>query len=141
MNGDGFGDLLIGAYRADASGNTKSDAGDSYVVFGGDFTASVTHGGTAASETLTGTGSSDVINGGRGNDVLVGGGGADVLIGGQGNDVLAISDLSFKRIVGGSGTDTLRLDGSGLSLDLASIPDNRLQGIEVIDLTGLVTTR
>ena len=35
VNGDGFDDLLIGAYRADASGNAQSDAGDSYVIFGG----------------------------------------------------------------------------------------------------------
>ncbi len=43
VNGDGFGRPADRAYRADASGNTKSDAGDSYVVFGGDFTASITH--------------------------------------------------------------------------------------------------
>ena len=35
MNGDGFDDLLIGARGADASGNAKSDAGESYVIFGG----------------------------------------------------------------------------------------------------------
>ncbi len=35
VNGDGFDDLLIGARYADASGNAKSDAGDSYVIFGG----------------------------------------------------------------------------------------------------------
>jgi len=35
VNGDGFDDLLIGAFRADASGNAKSSAGDSYVIFGG----------------------------------------------------------------------------------------------------------
>jgi Ca2+-binding RTX toxin-like protein len=34
VNGDGFGDLLIGAYRGDAAGNAKGSAGDSYVVFG-----------------------------------------------------------------------------------------------------------
>ncbi len=34
VNGDGFDDLVIGAWAADASGNTKSLAGDSYVIFG-----------------------------------------------------------------------------------------------------------
>ncbi|WP_442512185.1 beta strand repeat-containing protein [Novipirellula sp. SH528] len=136
VNGDGFDDLLIGAYRADASGDAKSSAGESYVIFGADFTAAVTHQGTAAGETLTGTAATDVMIGGRGNDTLIGGGGADVLRGGEGNDVLAVSDLSFQRIVGGNGTDTLRLDGTGLSLDLTTLQDNRLLGIEQIDITG-----
>jgi len=136
VNGDGFDDLLIGAYLADASGNTKSYAGESYVIFGGDFTGAITHAGTAAGETLVGTAAANVMIGGRGNDTLIGGGGADVLTGGQGNDVLAISDLSFKRLVGGTGSDTLRLDGSGLSLNLTTLRDNRLLGIEQIDITG-----
>jgi len=34
INGDGFGDLLVGASGADAAGNAKSDAGAAYVVFG-----------------------------------------------------------------------------------------------------------
>ena len=100
VNGDGFDDLLIGAYRADASGNGKTDAGDSYVLFGGDFTAAVTHAGTAAGETLTGNASANVIIGGRGNDILIGNGGSDVLRGGEGNDTLAISDLTFADIAG-----------------------------------------
>ncbi len=33
--GDGFDDLLIGTFNADASGNAKSNAGESYVIFGG----------------------------------------------------------------------------------------------------------
>ncbi len=136
VNGDGFDDLLIGAVWADASGDAKSLAGDSYVIFGGDFTAAVTHQGTSAGETLTGTAGADVMIGDRGDDTLIGDGGADVLIGGQGNDILAVSDLTFQRIVGGTGTDTLRLDGSGLHLDLTTIADNRILGIEQIDITG-----
>ena len=136
VNGDGFGDLLIGARAADASGNGKSNAGESYVIFGGNFTAAITHAGTGAGETLTGTAAANVMIGGRGNDALIGNGGADVLTGGQGNDVLAVSDLSFKRIVGGTGNDTLRLDGSGLSLNLTTLRNNRLLGIEQINLTG-----
>jgi hypothetical protein len=136
VNGDGFYDLLIGASRGDARNNAKSDAGESYVIFGGDFTAAITHAGTAAGETLTGTSAANVMNGARGNDILIGNGGADVLLGGQGNDILAVSDLTFKRIVGGTGTDTLRLDGSGLHLDMTAIRDNRILGIEQIDVTG-----
>jgi hypothetical protein len=136
VNGDGFDDLLIGAWGADASSNAKSYAGESYLIFGRNFTAAITHGGTAAGETLTGTSAANVMNGALGNDILIGNGGADVLIGGQGNDILAVSDLTFKRIVGGTGSDTLRLDGSGLNLNMTAIPDNRILGIEQIDVTG-----
>jgi hypothetical protein len=136
VNGDGFDDLLIGAIQADASGNAKDSAGESYVIFGGDFTATITQGGTAVGETLTGTASANVMIGGRGDDLLIGSGGADVLTGGEGSDVLAVSDLMFNRIVGGTGVDTLRLDGSGVILDLTAIRDNRIVDVEEIDITG-----
>jgi hypothetical protein len=137
VNGDGFGDLLIGAWFGAAANNAKSLAGESYLIYGGNgFTNSVTQLGTAAAETLTGTTAANIMDGARANDTLVGNGGADVLTGGQGNDILAVSDLTFRRIVGGTGTDTLRLDGSGLTLDLTAIADNRIQGIEAIDITG-----
>lgn len=35
VNGDGFDDLLVGAFAAFASGNAKPFAGESYVIFGG----------------------------------------------------------------------------------------------------------
>ncbi len=76
------------------------------------------------------------MNGGRVNDLIIGNGGADVLIGGNGNDILAISDLNFRRIDGGRGNDTLRLDGSGLALNLTTLRNNRIQGIQTIDITG-----
>ncbi|MCA3284844.1 MAG: FG-GAP repeat protein, partial [Roseomonas sp.] len=34
VNGDGFDDLIIGAYRGDGAGNLRGNAGDSYVIFG-----------------------------------------------------------------------------------------------------------
>ncbi len=140
VNGDGFDDLLIGAFGADASGNAKSYAGDSYVIFGGNgFTNSILPAnlGESGANVLLGDASANRINGAGGNDLVSGGGGADVLLGGRGNDILAVSDLNFSRIVGGNGNDTLRLDGSGMVLNLATIPDNRLQGIEEIDITGV----
>lgn len=74
--------------------------------------------------------------GGRSNDILLGNGGADVFNGGEGNDTIAVSTLPFNRVAGGNGNDTLRLDGSGLTLDLTTLADNRLHGIEQIDITG-----
>jgi hypothetical protein len=37
---------------------------------------------------------------------------------------------------GGGGTDTLKLEGAGLTLDLTKISDRHIQDIEVIDITG-----
>jgi len=67
---------------------------------------------------------------------VIGGGGADVLRGGAGDDVLAVSDLTFADIDGGNGTDTLRLDATGLTLDLTAVADEEVAGIEQIDLNG-----
>ena len=133
VNGDGFDDLVIDARHADPNG---SNSGESYVLFGGDFTEAVTHAGDAGDNLLTGDAGANVMIGAQGDDVLVGAGGADVLRGGEGDDVLAVSDTAFGRIVGGTGTDTLRLDGSGITLDLTAIADNRIMQIERIDITG-----
>ena len=130
INGDGYADILIGAPKA------NSRAGKTYVVFGGDFTESVTHAGTSADDTLTGDATANVIVAGQGDDVLDGNGGADVLYAAEGNDVLKISDTTFARVDGGSGNDKLVLDGSGITLDLTRIADNKVTGIETIDLTG-----
>ena len=123
VNGDGFDDLLMGCY----------------VLFGGEILGAVTiaETGDAGDNTLTGTVADDVLIGGQGNDLLVGAGGQDVLRGGQGDDVLAVPESGFRRLVGGSGSDALRLDGSGLVLDLTAVADNRITGVETIDVTGI----
>ena len=64
-----------------------------------------------------------------------------MLNGGADDDILALLDPAFLegfgtgggRMLGGTGSDTLRLDGSGVSLDLGAIPDTRIQGIERVD--------
>jgi hypothetical protein len=133
VNGDGFADVIVGATGADPNGESS---GKSYVVFGGNFTSSVTQQGTTGDDTLTGNALADTIVGGLGDDALLGNGGKDVLYGAAGDDVIALGDLNFNRIDGGTGNDTLRLDGSGLFLDLTSIANNRITDTEQINLTG-----
>ena len=133
VNGDGFDDLIVGADQADPNGNLS---GASYVIFGGQGVSTSARVGTAVADTLTGDSMGNQLIGGAGNDTLIGDGGEDVLRGGRGDDVLAIDDAMFASIDGGLGTDTLRLD-SAMTLNLAEIPNNRLDSIEIIDLNGM----
>jgi hypothetical protein len=134
VNGDGFDDLIVGADGADPNGQER--AGSSYVLFGGDFTQQVSAPGTPGDDILSGSTDGDILIGGLGNDILIGGGGLDVLTGAAGNDTLVVSDLNFRRLNGGSGTDTLSLDSFGINLDLSAISNNRITSIEQIDITG-----
>jgi hypothetical protein len=134
VNGDGFDDVLVGTPFTDPNGNIKDNAGQSYVVYGGDFTGTVTQQAGTGDDLLTGTAAGNIIVAGQGNDTLIGNGGSDILYAGAGDDAIAISDLNFNRIKGGSGTDTLRVDGSGMFFDLRAIANNQITGIEQIDL-------
>jgi len=97
VNGDGFSDLIVGAYRGDDGG---SEAGEAYVVFGIAPTTAVTRTGTTAGQTLAGGGGDDVLDGLDGDDRLFGNGGDDHLEGGAGAD----------RLAGGTGNDAYVVD-------------------------------
>jgi Ca2+-binding RTX toxin-like protein len=115
VNGDGFDDLIVGAYRSDPNGN---ESGASFVVFGGDFSGAATHVGTVGDDTLTGTAANDVIFAGTGNDTLDGGGGTDRLSGGAGADIFVARNLDGTTTVidfdGGEG-DRLDVTGFGIA--------------------------
>jgi hypothetical protein len=134
VNGDGFDDIFVSKGGADPDG--VYNAGSSYVLFGGDFTTSVTQLGTSGADALTGTAAAESLVGAQGADSLIGGGGADVLKGGEGDDTILVPDLMFDRVDGDSGFDTLALEGAGLALDLTAIGSSVIQGIEAVDLTG-----
>jgi len=113
LNGDGFDDLIVGAYQAN---NTESSAGAVYVIFGGPFLGvSPSTLGTAGDDRLDGTADADAIDALAGRDFLRGRQGADTLAGGDGNDRLhgnGDGDLlaggeSNDRLIGGHGADTL----------------------------------
>lgn len=76
VNGDGLGDLIIGAYRGDPSGRTN--AGESYVIFG-EANGQVIE-GDAGNNVLNGTLADDALRGGAGNDTVTGGAGDDVFV-------------------------------------------------------------
>jgi len=101
VNGDGFGDLIIGANRADPGG--RDLAGESYVVFGAKPVEAVTRVGSAASQAISGGLGDDVLSGLGGNDTLYGHEGDDQLNGGPGNDIM----------VGGAGDDVYVVSGPG----------------------------
>jgi len=94
VNGDGFADLIVGAYLADPNGNFS---GASYVVFGHMPDEAVTRTGTAIANTIHGSDFDDILRGADGDDSLIGHDGNDLLRDGLGNDTLN----------GGGGADRL----------------------------------
>jgi hypothetical protein len=137
INGDGFDDLLIGApLLGGAGGSSTFYAGESYVIYGRDFTGGVDFAGTAGADSLAGTGAGEIFIGGQGNDTLAGSGGADIFQGAEGDDAVSVTTLDFSLVDGGTGKDALALDGADLSLDLTALPHNRIQAIEQIDIAG-----
>ena len=104
VNGDGFSDLLVGAPFDSPNG---SSSGASFVVFGDNFTQSVTNVGTTDGETLTGTIENDIIFAGEGDDTINGTSGEDRLSGGNGADVFIFSRDDGTSII----TDFSTMDG------------------------------
>ncbi len=139
INGDGYDDLIIGAYEADANGN--SNAGETYVLFGRDFRNEVAFKGTDLDEVIVGLIGDDLIVGGRGNDTIDGGPGNDVIHAGAGNDVIIYDpQTDTLKVDGGSGEDTLQIAGFGIDFNLTTLNQTEnyqlYEDIEIIDLTG-----
>ncbi len=132
VNGDGFADMIVGASGADSNG---SNAGTSYVLFGGDASSETVIQGTDADDTLMGSASSEHFIAGDGNDLLIGRGGADIFEGGAGNDIIRVADPGFTSVNGGEGVDTLSLSGSNIALNLSEL-QGKVQDIEGINLYG-----
>ncbi|GKS70217.1 hypothetical protein W03_22210 [Nitrosomonas sp. PY1] len=129
INKDGFSDLMVASMSSQTS----------YVIFGrSDFANTETEKlikGTHKSDKLIGTAAAERFEAGNGNDTMIGRGGADSYLGGNGNDYIRVSDLNFKLVDGGRGSDTLGIAAVDANLDLANF-SGKIKGIEKINLYG-----
>ncbi len=135
VNGDGFDDLMIGAFKADLN---RDNSGTSYILFGrSDFSIDglLEIVGTRANDQLSGTFTAEYFKAGAGNDRMIGRGGADEFHGEAGDDHIQVLDLGFGLINGGTGNDVLHTDGKDLKLDLTDYLD-KIHNIETICLYG-----
>ena len=55
---------------------------------------------------------------------------------GAGDDHLTVADLTFRKVDGGNGNDTLAFVGTAETIDFTTIADNKIEGIEAFDITG-----
>ena len=128
INGDGFDDLIVGANQGF---NSSDRPGMAYIIYGGD------HLGEVATHDQVRTGMEDdlFLLGGAGDDTLTAHADTEVLYSGAGDDTLELADASFRRVDGGSGSDTLVL-GSSVTLDLTdAAARGRVRDVEVISLS------
>ncbi len=164
VNGDGFDDLIVGAFAAGPNGMRS---GASYIIFGKATQGSARNdvldasvgndklAGLGGNDIIRGNGGADTLNGGDGNDQLFGGSEDDALVGGAGNDLLD-GGTGVDKLFGGSGNDTFVIDSlsdvisdasgtdevrAGFSLSLAqaafaALENARLLGTGAFNLTG-----
>ncbi len=130
VNGDGYGDLIIGARAADPNG---ASSGASYVIFG--HLTPVNFAGTPGDDTVNGRGDHDTISGIGGNDTFNGFAGDDLLDGGDLSDVLNGGD-GADDLIGGGGGDILSGDAGNDDLDGGDGADKLFAGAGADDLIG-----
>ncbi len=98
----------------------------------------------------------DTYFGGEGNDLLIGHQGADSLDGGTGDDIFLISSfggvlgaagkaddgnpewIAGDIIIGGSGTDTLRITGGAATTTTVTLTDKNFKSMEIVQVGATV---
>lgn len=140
----------------DARTNSEDDT---YVRIDGSNNDEITYGSEGVDNATMRLGN-DTYYGYGGNDLLVGAGGADYLDGGAGNDIFTINSFGSGTqgtsgkfddgqpewvagdvIVGGSGTDTLRITtgiGAVAGNNTITLNNSNFKGMEVVQVGGTV---
>lgn len=131
INGDGIKDIQFGTPSSDKNNLTNNGA---IYVLKGDGRA-VSSWGSDGDDNFSGSVSPQFYATGLGNDTVAGNGGADAIYTGPGDDTITISDGDFIRIDGGGGTDTLKLNGAGINLNLME-GSAKVRSVEVFDIRG-----
>jgi hypothetical protein len=131
INGDGIKDIQFGTPSANT--NNLNNNGAVYVLKGNG--SAITSWGSVGNDSFSGSTSAQRYAPGMGDDFVATNGGADVVYAGPGDDLIEISDTQFIRIDGGGGVDTLKFNGSGISLNLAAA-SAKARSIEVFDIRG-----
>ncbi|HEX6828702.1 MAG TPA: M10 family metallopeptidase [Burkholderiales bacterium] len=131
-------DTLDGGSGVDTVSYASSASGVSVDLATGQATGGAGNDALAGFESVIGSANSDTIAGNAANNTLNGGAGPDILRGDAGNDVL-VYDAMDVQILGGAGTDTLAIPGSGVTMNLSGTSGSILVDIERIDLSGTGT--
>jgi hypothetical protein len=136
LNGDGQADLALGSPYHDMPWSAST--GYLEVVYADAF--NFTNLLTVGDDVIKATDGRDRLSGGAGNDVITGVRSGDSAYGGAGNDRIHIEEINgVVRVDGGLGIDTLVVDASNITLDLAAL-GLKVKGFENFDLgTGAAT--
>ena len=82
---------------------------------------------------ITGDEVANILSGQGGADTIDGGAGSDTITGDAGDDFIVL-DSGDSSVSGGAGNDTLRLPGSGLTVDLSTIAGTSHNSFELVEL-------
>ena len=106
VNGQGGGDVIIGATGLNGLISLDLDGGE-------------------GNDLLIGGDGADVLRGGAGNDTLLGNRGNDVVLGQDGNDLLVVNNGDGSDFLeGGEGNDTVQVNGSNVDRDVILVTPN-----------------
>ena len=128
---------LAGLANGNLVGFTNGSSTQSlYAIYGTELTAKTINGGTTTERLV----------GGAGDDTIIAGGGADTVAAGAGNDTVVVNASNLTQlgtagattwIDGGSGSNTFKLEGASLSLDLTNVTVGpRVTNFSNYDISG-----